>query len=131
MEKGVLLMRVYATDRHYILTFHGMFLMRCHIEYRDTCLACYVPDHRWIGVFVDNASTVGQVIDALADEWASDGFHTDGTEVTPEMAAAFEVAIEEMRRDNAKILNRFWDEDLPSSDDDETPSVWFTVHFEE
>lgn len=78
---------------------------------------------------VDNESTVNDVIDALSEEWASDGFHTDGSEVTEEMIAAFNAAIGEMKDDarDRRFLNQFWDEDLPSSDDDETPCAWFTV----
>jgi hypothetical protein len=108
--------------------------MRCIITYQDTCFSDYVPDHRWIGVFVNNQTTVSDVLDALMLEWASDGYH-DGAEVTDDMVQAFEDAINAIRTDYGRIggkLESFWDEDLPSSDDsDETPCAWFTVEFTE
>ncbi len=103
--------------------------MRCIITYQDTCLSCYVPDHRWIGVYVTNEDTIEDVIGSIESTWAEDGYH-DGEPVTDEQIDAFDAAIMRMRRE--RVLSLCWDETLPPEDPDgEGPQAWFTVTFED
>jgi hypothetical protein len=106
--------------------------MICTITYRDTCLSCYVPDHRWVGVCVDNRTTYREVIDGLAEGYANDGFTSDGEEWTDAHEDAFREALSALMAQAGSMLDRAFAPSLKTEDDDsycESSQAWFTVTF--
>lgn len=107
--------------------------MKCSISHVDVCLPCYVPDHRWIGVPVDNTTTQRQALDALTEEWASDGYH-NGEQVTDAMIAVFNQTVADLIYEHAAHIDTPIAPNVEGPDayaDGECVYAWFTVHFTE
>ena len=106
-------------------------MITCSIEHRDTCLPGYAQRSYHVAVSVDGTTTLGQVIDAIDDEWCSDGF-VDGEDVTAEQAFAFDKAIEALKQKHVTKLAAPFNEALPLQSDDfggESVYAYFDVLF--
>ena len=103
--------------------------MKCVISHHDTCLPDYADRSYSAAIPVDCHTTVGDVIAQLAesdDVWQSiDGRWTDSHE------AAFQAAIEDLRRAETDRLDRPLDPELPEDDGSgESVYAYFSVTFD-
>lgn len=110
------------------------------VSHIDTCLSCYLYDHHnrdgelLLGVFVDADSTVGEVLDALADEYHQIGWEMGESRLGFDYEAG-EAAIAALKVENADRLERIFDSSLervPEDEDDigEACQAWFLIHWD-
>lgn len=109
--------------------------MKCTIDFRDICFSDYVPDHRWIGVFVTAETVVGDMLTDLGDEAGQDGFTPSGDEWTEAHTEAFNAAMSAYRAlweddINAQLGTLTVGKYLETEYEHESPCAWFTVTFE-
>lgn len=96
------------------------------VSHIDTCLSSYLNDHHnrdgelLLGVFVDGASTVGQVLDALRDEYRQIGYEIGSNRLGFDYDAGL-AAIEALIDENARVAHKPFDLSLdgPPSEEDE------------
>lgn len=110
------------------------------VSHIDTCLSCYLNDHHQrdgellLGVFVGPDSTVGEVLDAVADEYRQIGWELGETRLGFDYDAA-KAAIDHLKIDNADRLGRLFDsslERIPEGEEDmhEMCQAWFLIHWD-
>lgn len=110
------------------------------VSHIDTCLSSYLNDHHnrdgelLLGVFVDADSTIGEVLDGLADEFRQIGWELGEDRLGFDYDAA-KAAIDHLKIENADRLERLFDSSLdriPEGEEDmhEMCQAWFLIHWD-
>lgn len=107
------------------------------VSHIDTCLSCYLNDHHHrdgellLGVFVGPDSTVGEVLDELADEYRQIGWEMGESRLGFDYEAG-KAAIAALKVENSDRLERIFDSSLervPEGEDDMC-QAWFLIHWD-
>ncbi len=110
------------------------------VSHIDTCLSCYLHDHHnrdgelLLGVFVDGAATIGQVLDGLRDEYRQIAYEMGSNRLGFDYDAGL-AAIDSLIAENEERSGNIFDSSLEITheDDDgfgEGCQAWFLIHWD-
>lgn len=109
------------------------------VTHIDTCLSSYLNDHHnrdgelLLGVFVDGNATVGDVLDAVRDEYRQIAYDMGENRLGFDYDEGLK-AIEAMIADNGDNRDKLFDASLdvmgPYDDCGESCQAWFLVHWD-
>lgn len=112
-----------------------MTVSNVSLSYVETCLSCYVADHRngdhelLLGVAVDNTSTFAELREGLESEFNSSDWGKDGLEDLTD--AQFQAALDDLFAPTAKHMSQLYEPTLePSDEDSESCYAWFVLTWE-